>query len=278
MTWFGRTQGPRPNVRRQAVRPAAHRRPVNRLRQTVRAVWGGTALLLGAWTAIQLYGLAGPVIAGWFEIREVQVIGLHTVTRDEVLGRLQIDPRATLLSVSPAQLEERVAVHPWVKTASVSRMPLHALSVHVTERRPAALLKAPSSTLLVDEDGAVLAMLSAQAEENYPDLPVVVGVDPKRLLLGEATLRQAVQRGVKLAGLLASSGEGRPEVDISDPEHAIAYINGMRVRFGAAPLEEQWERYRAVEPVRRAGAGKGSPDIDLRYSDKVIVREREQLS
>ncbi|MGH7260031.1 MAG: cell division protein FtsQ/DivIB [Nitrospiraceae bacterium] len=278
MTWFGRAKGPRPNVRRQAARPAASRRPVNRLRQTVRAVWRGTAVLLGAWTAIQLYGLTGPVVAGWFEIREVRVTGLHTVTRDAVLGRLQIDPRATLLSVSPMQLEERVAAHPWVKTASVSRTPFHALSVHVTERRPAALLKAPSSTLLVDEDGAVLATLSALAEEDHPDLPVVVGVDPKRLLLGEARPRQAVQQGIRLARLLARSGEGRPEVDVSDPEHAIAYIQGMRVQFGAAPLEEQWNRYRAVEPVRRAGAGKGSPDIDLRFSDKVIVREREQLS
>ena len=278
MRWFGRTKGPRPNVRRQAVRLGAHRRPVNRLRQTVRAAWGGAAFLLGAWMAIQFYGMAGPVVAGWFEIREVRVTGLRTVTRDEVLGRLQIDQRATVLSVSPAQLEERVAAHPWVRTASVSRLPLHVLSVEVTERRPAALLKAPSSTVLVDEEGAVLAMLSAQAEEGYPDLPVVVGVDPKRLLLGEAGPRRAARQGIKLAGLLAGSGEGRPEVDVSDPEHAIAYIKGTRVLFGAAPVEEQWERYRAVEPVRRAGAAKGSPDIDLRFSDKVIVRDREQLS
>jgi cell division protein FtsQ len=251
---------------------------VNCLKQIVRAVWGGAALLLGAWTAIQVYGLAGPLVAGWFEIREVRVTGLRAVTRDEVLGRLRIDPRATLLSVSPAQLEERVAAHPWIKTVAVSRLPLHVLSVDVAERRPAALLKAPSSTLLVDEEGLVLAMLPPQAEEAYAALPVVTGVDPKQLLLGEAKPRQAAQQGIRLAGLLAGSGEGRPEVDVSDPEHAIAYLKGMRLRFGAGPLDEQWERYRAVEPVRRTGSGKGSPDIDLRFSDKVIVREREQLS
>ncbi len=58
----------------------------------------------------------------------------------------------------------------------------------------------------------------------------------------------------------------------------MAYVQGMRFRFGTAPLEEQWERYRAVEPVRRTGSGKEQPDIDLRFPDKVIVREREQLS
>lgn len=275
---FSRTKGPRPNLRRHAPRPMASRGPVDRVRQTIRAVVRGAALLLGAWAAIQFYGMAGPVVAGWFEIREVRVTGLRTVTHDDVVNRLQLDARATLLSVSPNQLEARASAHPWIKSASVSRLPLHVLSVAITERRPAALLKAPSSTLLMDEDGAVLAVLSAQAEQDHPELPVVVGVDPKRLLLGDDRLRHAARSGIKLAGLLAQSLDGRPEVDVSDPEHAVAYVQGMRFQFGSSPFDEQWERYRVVEPVRRTGSGKGQSDIDLRFSDKVIVREREQLS
>jgi hypothetical protein len=48
----------------------------------------------------------------------------------------------------------------------------------------------------------------------------------------------------------------------------------MRFQFGAQPVEEQWERYRAVEPVRRVNTTGGANDIDLRFADKVIVRER----
>jgi cell division protein FtsQ len=225
--------------------------------------------------ASQFHSMAGPVIAGWFEIREVRVTGLRTVTRDDVVDRLQLDARATLLSVSPNQLEARASAHPLIKSASVSRLPLHVLSVAITERRPAAVLKTPSSHFLLDEEGVVL---SALVDQDRPELPVVVGVDPKRLLLGDDRLRRAAQSGVKLAGLLAQSLDGRPEVDVSDPEHAVAYVQGMRFQFGASPFDEQWERYRAVEPVRRIGAGKRQPDIDLRFSDKVIVREREQLS
>ena len=275
MTGFGRTKGPRPNLRRHTPRPAASRGPVDRVRHTMRAAVRGAALLLGAWAAIQFYGMAGPVVVGWFEIREVRVTGLRTVTRDDVVDRLQLDARATLLSVSPNQLEARASAHPWIKSASVSRLPLHVLSVEITERRPAAVLKTPSSDFLLDEEGVVL---SALAEQDHPELPVVVGVDPKRLLLGDERLRHAAQSGIKLAGLLAQSLDGRPEVDMSDPEHAVAYIQGMRFQFGSSPFDEQWERYRAVEPVRRTGAGKGQSDIDLRFSDKVIVREREQLS
>jgi cell division protein FtsQ len=248
---------------------------VDRVRQTIRATVRGAALLLGAWAAVQFYGMAGPVVAGWFEIREVRVTGLRTVTRDEVMNRLQLDARATLLSISPNQLEARASAHPWIKSTSVSRLPLHVLSVEIAERRPAAVLKTPSSGFLLDEEGVVLSVL---AEQDRPELPVVVGVDPKRLLLGDDRLRHAAQSGIKLAGLLAQSLDGRPEVDVSDPEHAVAYIQGMRFQFGSSPFDEQWERYRAVDPVRRTGSGKGQSDIDLRFSDKVIVREREQLS
>ncbi|HEX9741262.1 MAG TPA: FtsQ-type POTRA domain-containing protein [Nitrospiraceae bacterium] len=272
---FGRTKRPRQNLQRSPARTSGRREHGGRVRRILRAMLWITAASLGAWTAILAYETTGPLLAASFEIREVRVTGLRTVTRDEVLDRLQLETRATLLSVSPAQLETRVSAHPWVRSAVVSRSPFHALSVEVAERRPAAVLRTTSSAFLLDDEGAVLTVL---AEREHEELPVVVGLDHKRLIQGDARLRHAAENGIKLAGLLAQSLDGRAEIDLSDPEHAVAYVRGMRFQFGPAPLEEQWERYRAVEPVRRAGDGKGRSDIDLRFSDKVIVREREQLS
>jgi len=257
------------------VRAPGRREQGGRVRRIARATLWTVAASLGAWTAVQVYAATGPLLAGWFEVREVSVTGLKAVTREEVLGRLQLETRATLLSVSPAQLEARVSAHPWVGSVEVSRLPLHTLSVEVAERRPAAVLKTPSSAFLLDDEGVVLTVV---AEREYENLPVMVGVDHTRLLQGDARLRRATQNGIKLAGLLAQSLDGRTEIDLSDPEHAVAYIRGLRFQFGPAPLDEQWERYRAVEPVRRVGTGKQRYDIDLRFSDKVIVREREQLS
>ena len=272
---IGRTKRPRPNLERYPARASARREHGGRLRRIARAALWTAAASLGAWTAVQAYIAAGPVVAGWFEIREVRVTGLRTVTREDVMKRLQLDFRATLLSVSPAHLESRAATHPWIKSAAVSRLPMHVLSVEITERRPAAVLKAASANYLLDEEGAVL---TAMAEHEYEDLPVVIGVDPGRLLLGDDQLRRTAQNAVRLGGLLAQSLDGRPEVDMSDPEHAVAYVQGMRFKFGSWPFVEQWERCRATELAHRAGAARGPRDIDLRFSDKVIVREREQLS
>jgi cell division protein FtsQ len=272
MSWFGkRVHGPRPNVQRHEGRAPVRRAKSGSVRRTLRAALGAAALLLGAWTATSFYYMAGPAVASWFKIREVRVTGLQTIEQADVLERLKLTSEATLLSVSPAELEARIITHPWVKAVTVSRSPLHVLSVQIVERKPAALLKGPAATLLLDEDGAVLS--SSVPDDRY-DLPVVVGVDPKKLLLGDAQPREAVQRGIKLAGLLAHSLEGRPEVDMTDPSHAVAYLKGMRFQFGAQPVEEQWERYRAVEPVRRVSTTGGANDIDLRFADKVIVRER----
>jgi hypothetical protein len=273
-TGLHRAGGPRPNLSRHPARALHRRERGGRTRRILRALLWTVAASLGAWTAAQIHGGAGPLLAGWFEIRDVRMTGLRAVTQEEVLDRLQLEARATLLSVSPPQLEARVSAHPWIKSASVSRLPLHALSVEITERHPAAVLKAPSASFLLDDEGTVLTAL---AEREHEDLPVMVGVDPKRLLEGDARLRQVAQSGIRLAGLLTQSLAGRPEIDVSDPDHVMAYIQGMRFRFGTAPLDEQWDRYRAVEPVRRTGAGKEQPDIDLRFPGKVIVREQGEV-
>ena len=274
MTGFKRPKGPRPNLQRYQGRSPARRERGGRIRRIARGALWTAAAALGAWTTAQAYHAAGPAVAGWFEIRDVRVTGLRTVTQEEVLDRLQMEARATLLSVSPGQMEARLSAHPWVKSAVVSRLPLHVLSVEITERRPAVVLRTPSAAFLLDDEGAVLTAL---ANHEHGELPVVVGLDHKRLMQGDAQVRQAARNGIRLAGLLAQSLDGRPEIDISDPEHAVAYVQGMRIQFGPASLEEQWERYRAVDPVRRPATGKGQPDIDLRFSGKVIVREQGQL-
>lgn len=274
MRRWGRTRGPRPNLRRPHGGTVGSWED-GRIRRLARAAIGIAAAALGAWTALYVSDAAGPLVAGWFEIREVRVSGLRAVTRDEVLERLQVTAGATLLSVSPAQMERRVSAHPWIKTATVRRLPPHVLSVEVVERRPAVVLRAPSAAFLLDAEGAVL---TAVAEHEYATLPVVVGIDYGRWLQGDAQWRRAAHDAIRLAGWLAQSLDGRPEIDMSDPEHAVAYIQGMRIRFGSAPLEEQWERFRAVDPLRRTVPAKGAPDVDLRFSDKVIVRERSQLS
>jgi cell division protein FtsQ len=246
---------------------------------------GLVAIGVTGWGVIEAYRYGKPIVNEWLEVREVTVTGTSQVTRQEVLDLLALQPGETLLSVHVRDLVEHLLAHPWIKEATVRRVVPHTLAVSIEERQAAAVLKAPSAPLLLDGEGHVLTVL---AEADEPDLPLLTGIDPKALMLGEALSRQAAQAGIRLASLLGNEFQGRPEVDMGNPENAIVYLQGLRFQFGPSSFEEKWRRYRKITthcmqpgngcPTLRVGAEGGQGDlrndIDLRYPGKVIVRER----
>ncbi len=292
--WKRRRSGPRHNMNTRTA--SARERGSVRCRRRRRRVgylllWVATASLCG-WGLAAAYRETQPLVADWLEVREITVTGLSRLTREDVIKRLALPGSVTQFSVRARELVNRLTGHPWIKAARVERRLPHGLSVHITERRPAVALRSPLLSLLLDEDGNVL---SAASPLEMQDMPILLGVDPNRLLQGDAQARQATQAGIRLAGLLQDSFEDQPEIDVSIPGEVVAYAARRRFQFGAMSLDEQWNRYRAVEgalgasaPARADGeacrpnhlpeggrpAASGCPEIDLRYQDKVIVRER----
>jgi len=245
---------------------------------------GRRALRVGQWIvglAALAWGLSfvtremGPVLQQWLEIREVEVEGIHHVTKPEVLELLALKPGMGLHQVSTAFLAERVRTHSWIKEATVERRPLHLLHVTVLERTPAAIIRTGLDHWLSDESGYLLAKLGRQDDQT---LPLLTGLEPKSLLRGEARIRDAVQSGVVLAKLIANTIEGRIEVDLANPLNVVASANGVRFQFGDDSLVDQWERFQKVKPSFKTALFEGRKrevsEIDLRYDNRVIVRER----
>lgn len=245
---------------------------------------GRRALRVGQWIvglAALVWGLTivpremGPIFQGWLEIREVEVEGIHHVTKPEVLERLGLKPGMGLHEVSTAFLAERVRAHAWIKEATIERRPLHLLHVTVLERTPAAIIRTGTDHWLSDENGYLLAKLGRQDDQT---LPLLIGLDPQPLQRGEAGVRNAVQSGVVLAKLIATTLDGRVEVDLTNFSNVVASANGVRFQFGRDSLVDQWERFRKVNPSYKTAAvddrKRTGSEIDLRYDNRVIVRER----
>lgn len=245
---------------------------------------GRCALRVGQWIvglAALVWGLTmvtqemGPVLQGWLEIRVVEVEGIHRVTKPEVLERLVLNPGMGLHQVSTAFLAERVRTHGWIKEATVERRPPHLLHVTVLERTPAAIIRIGTDHWLSDEDGYLLAKLGRQDDQT---LPLLTGLDRQALQRGEARVRNAVQSGVVLAKLIAITLDGRVEIDLANPSNVVASANGVRFQFGGDSLVDQWERFRKVKPSFKTASSDGRKrevsEIDLRYDNRVIVRER----
>ncbi len=216
----------------------------------------------------------GPVLQRGLEIREVSIEGIRQVTKQEVLERMALKKGIAQYQVSLSYLAERVRNHPWIKEATVERLPLHALRVTIVERKPAAIARIGSDHVLTDEEGVMLAHLGAQDQTT---LPLVLGVDGKLLTQRDLRVRQRLQSSIELAKWMAETMDGRIEIDISDPVNLVASAKGVRFHFGSDALKDQWDRFMKVRAAFRVPAVDGRKrdghDVDLRYDNRVIVRE-----
>ena len=269
--WKGARASQVSDQRQQARRE----RLVSRGRQALRVGQWIVGLAALAWGLTMVMREMGPVLQDWLEIREVEIEGIHHVTKPEVLERLVLKPGIGLHQVSTSFLAERARTHVWIKEATVERKPPHLLHVTILERTPAAIIRTGTDHWLSDESGYLLAELGRQDDQT---LPLLIGLDPQSLQRGEAGVRNAVQSGVVLAQLIANTLDGRVEVDLTNSSNVVASANGVRFQFGSDSLVDQWERFRKVKPSFKTASSDGRKhavsEIDLRYDNRVIVRER----
>lgn len=264
---------PRPNrLSRQAGARRCRARWWRPLRTIV--LWGGV-LAAGGWTSLTACQMLSPHLDRAVAIHQIAVTGTTEVSRSEIIEQLKLSPRDTLLTINTTRLALRVESLPWVKRAIVRRELPHTLAVHVVERRPAAVLRAPTVTLLLDEEAHPLVELAQMTE---PALPVLVGIQPRHILNKEPEWVSVARKGIEVGTLLTRTFQGQPEVDVADPSNIVAYVQGLRLQFGTSGFEDKWDLYRKMEPhlagTMGNGRGEARSEIDLRYPGKVIVRER----
>jgi cell division protein FtsQ len=269
--WKGARASQATDQRQQARRETL----LSRRRRALRAGRWILGLAALAWGLTVVTREMGPMVQGWLEIRDVEIEGMHRVTKPEILERLVLKPGMGLHQISASYLAERVQAHAWVKEATVERRPPHILHITVVERTPAAIIRAGADHWLSDENGYLLAKLGKQDDQA---LPLMIGLEVQSLQHGESGVRHAVQSGVVLAKLIANTFGGRVEIDLTNASNVVASANGVRFQFGGDSLVNQWERFRRVNPSfktspfnDRTGAVN---EIDLRYDNRVIVRER----
>jgi len=233
----------------------------------------GTAVI--GWAIVMGLQHSGPFLERVLEMQRVSVEGVYRIDKQEVVDLIKLKPGTPLHHVVLSGIKARVETHPWVKEATVFRVPFHELRVSVIERTPTAVVRAGSQNFLSDGEGHVLAAL---AQEDDDSLPLVTGVDLKGLLRGEEAVRQVVVSGIELAKLVGQSYEGRMQVDVENPENLVAFVRGVRFYFGDGPVGDQWNRFQQVQPAVKTlgfdGAGDGGNAVDLRYENRVVVRER----
>jgi cell division protein FtsQ len=233
-----------------------------------------TGVVTLGWLIMMAVTYSSRLVHELLAIQRITVEGVHHLDKQKVIELAQIRQGMPLHEIVTGTMEEQIASHPWIKAAQVSRVPFHELKIAVVERKPAAIVRAASQNFLSDEEGHVLTKLGQADDDTFP---LVTGVDLDGLLKGTDVVRRSIMSGIELARVIGHTFDGRLQVQAENRTNLVAFIQGVRFRFGEESVEEQWERFQRVKPTLKAlnfdGVGRGVSEVDLRYDNRIIVRE-----
>jgi cell division septal protein FtsQ len=214
---------------------------------------GGVALMTSvAW----LPALLRPL--DFFHVRSVSVRGVRYLDARALVRLMQIDTTVSIWS-SLDPFEARVASHPQVRSARLSRRLPSTIVVTVEESIPIALVSSSSGGLRAyDEDARQLPLDPTRVDV---DLPILSRADTALLRL-LADLRRLDPP--MFARVSAVERTGRDE--------AIVFLSSLPVRVLSSMPAERFAELRAVEEDLARRGEMGVAELDLRFRDRVIVR------
>lgn len=220
-------------------------------------------IMIGGRTAIRW-------VNEWTNIQQVTIVGLDHLSREEIIATLDLSPDSSLWSIDTDHLSDQLVVHPWIRSVTFDRVLPHALIVQVEERQPAAVLRASKESFFLDTEGF---LLPGKITKTVQVLPVLEGMTSKSFSQHKDESHRRAKQGIHLAELLSERFSGRPIVNVAYAHTTIVDLPRIRVQFGKE-ADRQWERFLVLYPTIKETIERQSQEVDLRFSQKVILRKR----
>lgn len=242
--------------------------------KTRRRIWAGALVL----AALALVG--GGVYLWTRPVVRVEVRGAAHALPGELVRMAGVRVGERLYGLDPERLEDRVARHPWVRTADVLRLPTGVVRIAVEERVPVALVY-DGSRPVAYLDAAGYAMPALRVEPY--DVPLVRGRILPANLTQPAPLVPVRDLAASLATLSPDANALVSDLSVDDrgdvTVRTVAAPGGdpLRVRIGRGDYDAKfdalvrfWHRAVLTRPTRRFEV------VDLRFAGQVVAREAER--
>jgi cell division protein FtsQ len=219
----------------------------------------------GAWLyevpkRLNIAAARGVAQAG-FEVRDVEVRGLHHMSRLPVYTAALDGASDSMLLVDLDVVRERLRLLPWVADASVGRKLPDTLVIDIVERSPAAIWQYGGRHALVDAEGHVLV---TRRLTQFAHLPVVVGKGANTEVGALARLLQDYPAVAKHVGGAVRVGERRWDLKLAGGE-TLALPEGDAAARKALDTFVRMDRDNGL-------LGKGFVRFDMRLPDRMTVR------
>lgn len=170
-----------------------------------------------------------------FALKSIDVTGNSRATDAELTRLAGVSDSQNLFQLDVAALERSIGLHPWVRTVKVTRHFPSALSIHVGEHEPAAVVSL-GELYLVNPEGLPFKRLQPQ---DKLDLPLITGLD--RDSYTNSPL-EAHDRIVAALDVLKAWKPAPAEVRTSVHGVTVVQADGVEVRLGEGDLATKLER------------------------------------
>lgn len=161
-------------------------------------------LLLAAALLITVLGVGFAVAnSSLVALRYVTVEGTSRLSVAQVLDAADVRAGTSLVWLDPEAVSRRVARLRPVAAVQVSRRWPHGLLIHVSERRPAAVVSGPSGSELVDAAGVAFASTAAPPQ-GLVKLQVVGPVPGAGERAAQAAMRVLAQLPTRIRGRVSA--------------------------------------------------------------------------
>jgi cell division protein FtsQ len=258
------------------------------------------AIIFGTFFGLYLFWRTGELLLDKFVYENpdfaIQTVEIQTdgvISKEQLRRWSNVRAGANLIALDLANVKRSLEMESAVESASVEKVLPHTLRIRVTERDPLAQVNMPC----LDADGN-LAVAVTQLDKNAvamkprdprqcvvpvaqlnPQLPVITGLNPVRLKLGEPVPDPELAHVQAALQLIATFGHSPmaglvdlKNVDVSQPGVLVVSTGqGSEITFGLQNFDLQLQRWRQIYDLG-ASQQKTIATADLAVVNNVPVR------
>ncbi len=205
----------------------------------------------------------------YFAVREIQMNAEDKLGGSEIVAMTGLREGMNIWDIEPANIEKKIAGHPWVRGVVVRRDFPSRVVIDVELRKPRAII-AIGKLYYVDSDGAVFKEVAPGDNVN---LPILTGLSAEELRAPGPSVRRKILEAIRLGDLMDQGGHRVSEIHRDAAGRLILYTTDFPVplHMGNQEWEAKVHRLNRVVPL-----WKGKEDqlaaLDFSFRDQVVAR------
>jgi cell division protein FtsQ len=213
-----------------------------------------------------------------FRLDSVSLKGNRYLLDSQVLRIAGVEKGTCGLRYDTQKIQSRLEKHPRIKSATVKKLLWKKLYIRVEERTPFVLVDA-QKLLEMDEGGVVFEPVDPAV---LPDLPVITGLDGKRIRPGDTLKGDQIGQAIALLQRLRD-----PEVNLYGQISEVnlrrdgsivlvAMESGVPVILGSEDVSKRKLQALRVAMADMQQRGLLPSSVDLRFKGQVVATVQDQ--